>query len=108
MNVKKNVFEVIQERRLKCFEHIKRMTAERIQRMMMVRTAECKIRGKPKERMGGMRRDRIRRGLIEEVEDREAYREEKLIWVEGKLRHCGELLNRIIIIIIIMYYWQCL
>jgi hypothetical protein len=68
MEVEKNILEVIEEKRLRWFGHVKRMPGNRLPRKILEWEPEGRRRrGRPKERwIDGVRRSMTNHGLIEE------------------------------------------
>jgi hypothetical protein len=68
MEVGKNILEVIQEKRLRCFGHVKRMPGNRPPLKILEWEPEgTRRRGRPKERwIDGVRRSMTNHGLTEE------------------------------------------
>jgi hypothetical protein len=68
MEVGKNVLEVIEEKRLRCFGHVKRMPGNRLPLNILEWEPEgTRRRGRPKERwIDGVRRSMTNHGLTEE------------------------------------------
>jgi hypothetical protein len=68
MEVGKNILEVIEEKRLRWFGHVKRMPGNRLPLKVLEWEPEgTRRRGRPKERwIGGVRRSMTNRGLTEE------------------------------------------
>jgi hypothetical protein len=67
MEVRKNILEVTEEKRLRWFVHVKRMTGNRLPlKILEWETEEKRRRGRPKERcIDGVRRSMINHGLTE-------------------------------------------
>jgi hypothetical protein len=85
MEVRKNILEVIEEKRLRWFGHVKRMTGNRLQLKVLEWEPEgTRRRGRPKERwIHGVRRSMTNHGLTEEdTRDRDRWR--SLVLGEGK------------------------
>jgi hypothetical protein len=68
MEVRKNILEVIEEKRLRWFRHVKRMPGNRLPLKVLEWEPEgTRRRGRPKERwMDGVRRSMTNHGLMEE------------------------------------------
>jgi hypothetical protein len=68
MEVRKNILEVIEEKRLRWFGHVKRMPGKRLPLKVLEWDLEgIRRRGRPKERwIGGVRRSMTNHGLTEE------------------------------------------
>jgi hypothetical protein len=85
MGVGKNILEVTEEKRLRCFGHVKRMPKNRLPLKILEREPErTRRRGRPKERwIDGVRRSMKNNGLTEEnTIDRDRWR--NLVLGEGK------------------------
>jgi hypothetical protein len=84
MEVRKNILEVIEEKRLRWFGHVKRMPENRLPRKILEWEPEGTLRGRPKERwIDGVRRSMTNHGLTEEdIRDRDRWR--NLVLGEGK------------------------
>jgi hypothetical protein len=85
MEVGKNILEVIEEKRLRLFGHVKRMPGNRLQPKILEWEPDgTRRRGKPKERwIYGVRRSMTNHGLTEEVtRDRDRWR--NLVLGQGK------------------------
>jgi hypothetical protein len=85
MEVGKNILEVIEEKRLRWFEHVKRMPGNRLPLKVLEWEPEgTQIRGRPKERrIDGVRRSMTNHGLADEdTRDRDRWR--NLVLGEGK------------------------
>jgi hypothetical protein len=83
--VGKNILEVIEEKWLRWFEHVKRMPGNRLPLKILEREPEgTRRRGRPKERwIDGVRRSMTNHGLTEEdTTDRDRWR--NLVLGEGK------------------------
>jgi hypothetical protein len=85
MEVRKNILEVIEEKRLRWFGHVKRMPGNRMPlKMLEWELEEMRRRGRPKERWtDGVRRSMTNHGLTEE-ETRDRDRRRNLVLGEGK------------------------
>jgi hypothetical protein len=85
MEVGKNILEVIEDKRLRWFGHVKRMPGNRLPLKILEWEPEgTRRRGRPKERwLDGARRSMTNRGLTEEdTRDRDRWR--NLVSGEGK------------------------
>jgi hypothetical protein len=85
MEVRKNILEVIEEKRLRWFGHVKRMPGNRLPLKMLEWEPEGTLRReRPKERwIDGVRRSMTNHGLTEEdTRDRDRWR--SLLLGEGK------------------------
>jgi hypothetical protein len=85
MEVRKNILEVTEEKRLRWFGHVKRMPGNRLPLKVLEWEPEgTRRRGRPKERwIAGVRRSMTNHGLTEEdTEDRDRWR--NLVLGEGK------------------------
>jgi hypothetical protein len=85
MEVGKNILEVIEEKRLRWFGHVKIMAGNRLPRKILEWEPEgTRRRGRPKERwINGVRRIMANHGLREEdTRDRDRWR--NLVLGEGK------------------------
>jgi hypothetical protein len=85
MEVRKNILEVIKEKRLRWFGHVKRMPGNRLPLKVLEWEPEgTRRRGRPKERwIYGVRRSMTNHGLTEEdTRDRDRWR--NLVLGEGK------------------------
>jgi hypothetical protein len=85
MEVRKNILEVIEEKRLRWFGHVKRLPENRLPLKVLEWELEgTRRRGRPKERwIEGVRRSMTNRGLTEEdTRDRDRWR--SLVLGEGK------------------------
>jgi hypothetical protein len=85
MEVRKNILEVIEEKRLRWFGHVKRMPVNRLPLKVLEWEPEgTRRRGRPKERwLDGVRQSMTNHGLTEEdSRDRDRWR--SLILGEGK------------------------
>jgi hypothetical protein len=85
MEVVKNILEVIEERRLRWFGHVKRMPGNRLPLKILEWEPErTRRRRRPKERwIDGVRRSMTNHGLLEEdTRDRDRWR--NLVLGEGK------------------------
>jgi hypothetical protein len=85
MEVRKNILEVIEEKRLRWFGHVKRMPGNRLQPKILEWEPEgTRRRGSPKEIwIDGVRRSMTNHGLTEEdTRDRDRWR--SLVLGEGK------------------------
>jgi hypothetical protein len=85
MEVGKNILEVIEEKRLRWFGHVKRMPGNRLPLKIVEWEPErTRRRGRPKERwIDGVRRNMTNHGLTEEdTRDRDRWR--NLVFGEGK------------------------
>jgi hypothetical protein len=85
MEVGKNILEVIEEKRLRWFGHVKRMPGNRLPLKILEWEPEGKRRrGRPKERwIDGVRRSMTNHGLTEEdTRDRDRWR--NIVLGEGK------------------------
>jgi hypothetical protein len=85
MEVRKNILEVIEEKRLRWFGHVKRMPGNRLSLKVLEWEPEgTRRRGRPKERwIDGVRRNMTNHGLTEEdTRDRDRWR--NLVLGEGK------------------------
>jgi hypothetical protein len=85
MEVRKNILEVIEEKRIRWFGHVKRMPGKRLPLKILEWQPEGKRRrGRPKERwIDGVRRSMTNHGLTEEdTRDRDRWR--NLVLGEGK------------------------
>jgi hypothetical protein len=85
MEVGKNILEVIEEKRLRWFGHLKRMPGHRLPMKMLEWEPEgTRRRGRPKERwIDGVRRSMTNHGLTEE-DTRDIDRWRNLVLGEGK------------------------
>jgi hypothetical protein len=85
MEVGKNVLEVIEEKRLRCFGHVKRMPRNRLPLKILEWESEgTRRRGRPKERwIDGVRRSITNYGQTEE-DTRDRDRSRNLVLGEGK------------------------
>jgi hypothetical protein len=85
MEVGKNILEVIEEKRLRRFGHVKRMPGNRLPRKIVEWELEgTRRRGRPKDRwINGVRRSMTNYGLREEdTRDRDRWR--NLVLGKGK------------------------
>jgi hypothetical protein len=85
MDVRKDILEVIEEKRLRWFGHVKRLPGNRLPRKILEWEPEgTRRRGRPKERwIDGVRRSVTNHGLTEEdTRDRDRWR--NLVLGEGK------------------------
>jgi hypothetical protein len=84
MEARKNVLEVIEEKRLRWFGYVKRMPGNRLPLKILEWELEGTRRGRPKEIwIDGVRRSMTNRGLTEEdTRDRDRWR--NLVLREGK------------------------
>jgi hypothetical protein len=85
MEVRKNILEVTEEKRLRWFGHVKRMPGNRLPLKVLEREPEgTRRRGRPKKRrIGGVRRNMTNHGPREEdTRDRDRWR--SLVLGEGK------------------------
>jgi hypothetical protein len=85
VEVRKNILEVIEEKRLRWFEHVKRMPGNRLPLKVLDWEPEgTQGRGRPKERwIDGVRRSMTNHGLAEEdTTDRDRWR--SLVLGEGR------------------------
>jgi hypothetical protein len=85
MEVKKNILEVIEEKRLRWFGHVRRMPGNRLPLKILEWEPEgTRRRGRPKERwIDGVGRSMTKHGLREEdTRDRDRWR--NLVLDEGK------------------------
>jgi hypothetical protein len=85
MEARKNILEVIEEKRLRWFGHVKRMPGNRLPRKVLEWEPEGTRRsGRPKEKwIDGVRRSMRNHGLTEEdTRDRDRWR--SLVLGEGK------------------------
>jgi hypothetical protein len=85
MEVRKNILEVIEEKRLRWFGHVKRIPGNRLPlKVLEWEPEETRRRGRPKERwIDGVRRSMTNHGLTEEdIRDRDRWR--SLVLGEGK------------------------
>jgi hypothetical protein len=85
MEVGKNILEVIEEKRIRWFGHVKRMPGNRLPLKILEWEPEgTRRRGRPKERwIDGVRRSMTNHGLTEEdTRDRDIWR--SLVFCEGK------------------------
>jgi hypothetical protein len=85
MEVRENILEVIEEKRLRWFEHVKRMPGNRLPRKILEREpGGTRRRGRPKERwIDGVRRSMTNCGLTEE-DTRDRDRRRNLVLGEEK------------------------
>jgi hypothetical protein len=88
MEVRKNILEVTEEKRIRWFGHVKRMPGNRLPLKILEwepeGTRRRGRRGRPKERwIDGVRRSMTNRGLTEE-DTRDRYRWRNLVLGEGK------------------------
>jgi hypothetical protein len=81
----KNILEVIEEKRLRCFGHVKRMPGNRLPLKILEWEPEgTRRKGRPKDRwIDGVRRSMTNHGLIEE-DTRATVRWRNLVLGEGK------------------------
>jgi hypothetical protein len=85
MEVRKNILEVTEEKRLRWFGHVERMPGNRLSLKVLEWEPEgTRRRGRPKERwIDGVRRSMTSHGLTEEdTRDRDRWR--NLVLGEGK------------------------
>jgi hypothetical protein len=85
MEVRKNILEVTEEKRLRWFRHVKRMPGNRLPRKSLEWEPEgTRRKGRPKDRwIDGVRRSMTDHGLTEEdSRDRDRWR--NLVLGEGK------------------------
>jgi hypothetical protein len=89
MEVRKNILEVIEEKRLRWFGHVKRMPLK----VLEWEPEGTRRRGRPKERwIDGVRRSMTNHGLTkEDTRDRDRWR--SLVLGEGKPLYSGRTLN---------------
>jgi hypothetical protein len=85
MEVRKNILEVIEEKRLRWFGHVKRMPGNRLSlKVLEWEPGGTRRRGRPKERwIDGVRRSMTNHGLAE-VDNRDTDRWRSLVLGEGK------------------------
>jgi hypothetical protein len=85
MEVRKNILEVIEEKRLRWFGHVKRMPGNRLPLKILEWEPEgTRRRERPKERwIEGVRRSMTKHGLTEK-DTRDRYRWRNLVLGEGK------------------------
>jgi hypothetical protein len=84
MKVGKNILEVIEEKQLRWFGHVKRMSGNRLPLKVLEWEPEGVRRGRPKDRwIDGVRRSMTNHGLTEEdTRDRDRWR--NFVLGEGK------------------------
>jgi hypothetical protein len=94
MEAGKNILEAIEEKRLRCFGHVKRMPGNRLPLKVLEWEPEgTRRRGRPKERLiDGVRRSMTNHELTEEdTRDRDRWR--SLVLGEGKPLWSGKTLD---------------
>jgi hypothetical protein len=85
MEVRKNILEAIEEKRLRWFGHVKRLPGNRLPRKILEWEPEgTRRKGRPEERwIDGVRRSMTNHGLTEE-DTRDRDRRRNLVLGEGK------------------------